>query len=80
MIGRKVICIDSKYSEGQLDWFSKNNVMFPSKGETYTIRSTVQNSDKIFIRLKEIRNQPVEMLPKLIIEPSFSLKHFQFLE
>ncbi len=82
MVGKKVICIDSEHSDKQLEWFSKNNIMFPSKGETYTVRSVVEvfsSENKVFIRLNEIINPQIEIFPRIILEPSFPIEKFQIL-
>ena len=77
----EIICINSKFSDDILKFYSEFGVKIPTENKIYTIRDKRFHSNgKFGVLLEEIVNPlvPIEssLLPDAKIEPTFDAKRF----
>ena len=77
----EIICINSKYSQDYLEFYSKWNVKVPVEDKIYTLRDKVLHTTGEWgLRVVEIVNPkfPVEssLLPDAWVEPTFNINRF----
>lgn len=78
----EVICVNDKFSEDFLKFYSKFGIVTPKEGNLYQIRSVIQNSQNgRGLLLIEIVNNKIPIShpilgTNIMMEPNFSIKRF----
>lgn len=78
--GDKVLCINGTFHVGPDQPFTPEQIRFPEKGETYTIREIVRTRFGLAIRLVEIVNPQFDYDIGGLQEPAWHPNRFRVIQ
>lgn len=80
-----LICVNSKFSQEQLNFYQHHGVITPTKDKIYSVRKKVWNRGKLGIYLNELVNPEIPIQSIIspngvkLIEPNWDINRFRTL-